>query len=99
MEKTISADEAEITYRFHERLDFNTMTPLKNDFRKHTEQGTTFHFDFTFTRHIDSSALGLLLLIRDHAQSLGGKVLLVNMSTHIEDVFRQMRFLEIFEIA
>lgn len=54
--------------------------------------------DFKDLQYISSAGLGVLLATQKRLSQSGGKLKLVNMNSHIRDVFHYARFDMIFEI-
>lgn len=45
-------------------------------------------FDFTMVNHLDSSAMGAMFHFQRHMQEAGGKVVLINVSKHVMQIFK-----------
>lgn len=54
--------------------------------------------DFKDLQYISSAGLGVLLATQKRLSQTGSKLILVNMNSHIRDVFHYARFDMIFEI-
>lgn len=54
--------------------------------------------DFTKVDYLDSSALGMLLLLREKAESSGKKVRLANLAGSVKQVLEIANFGKLFEI-
>jgi len=54
--------------------------------------------DFKDLQYISSAGLGVLLATQKRLSQSGGRLKLINMSSHIKDVFHFARFDMIFEI-
>lgn len=79
------------------RLDFN----FQNDFRVAYESagaGSEFILDFTATEYIDSSALGMLLLLRDYAGGDSAKIELKNCHSEVKTILDIANFQKLFAI-
>lgn len=55
--------------------------------------------DFSNLEYISSAGLGVLIVTQKRLSGLGGGLRLVNMNSHIADVFRFSGLNQIFEIA
>ena len=79
-----------------ERFDFN----LHREFREAYEgnpDSRNFIIDFEKTEYLDSSALGMLLLLKEHAGD-SGKVEIVNSKADVLNVLKIANFDKLFEI-
>ena len=64
------------------------------------EQGATnLQIDLTGVQMIDSVGLGLFIAAHNSLQKNGGKLTVVNASTHLYDLFRNMRLDQHFSVA
>ena len=58
-----------------------------------------FVLDFSQTMHLDSSALGMLLLMREDAGRVNGKVRLINCRQNIKSLLEMANFHKLFDVA
>ncbi|MBF0154506.1 MAG: STAS domain-containing protein [Magnetococcales bacterium] len=75
---------------------------LHQEFRKcyqHRPSGLTYIIDFQDVTCFDSSALGMLLLLRSHCGDERADIHLVNCSAHIGRILATARFDSYFHIA
>jgi anti-anti-sigma factor len=75
---------------------------IHKEFRKlHTDLAATvedFAIDFIDTIYMDSSALGMLLLLRDELSSGSTNIALINCSTSIKELLKLARFDTLFSV-
>jgi anti-anti-sigma factor len=79
------------------RFDFNT----QHDFRvayEMIEPNNEFTVDFAGTDYIDSSALGMLLLLRDFAGGDSANIEFVNCRPEVKNIFEISNFQKLFTI-
>ena len=76
------------------RFDFSCRAEFKNCY-KDVPGGTSFIVDFDAVEYVDSSALGMLLLLRD-AAGKQGTVTIVNSRGQPDQVLRIANFHRIF---
>lgn len=73
-------------------------------FKAHTQallgQGgvSELNLDFSGVTHLESSALGLLLLLREKAEARGVRVVLLEPSPAVRAIFNVVQFGKLFEI-
>ena len=81
------------------RFDFS----LHNDFRtsyKDVELSSgKYSVDLSSTEYLDSSALGMLLLLKEHADAQGCEVVLKGFSAEIKEILMIASFNKIFTLA
>ena len=61
-----SKDKKEMTMKIDGRFDFNLQAAFRNSYRD-VPQDTRFIIDLSDTSFMDSSAMGMLLLLREHS--------------------------------
>jgi anti-anti-sigma factor len=52
--------------------------------------------DLNDTSYVDSSALGILIALREHAQQQGWRVVIKNMDDVVQEIFRVLNFHHLF---
>ena len=98
IETTGGAGGEPVTLRVVGRFDFS----MNAEFRKAYETfpaGTPFVVDFGRTEYLDSSALGMLLLLRRHAGDTPAAVRLTNASPTTTRVLSIARFDQLFRVG
>lgn len=94
----LSADGRELTLVVQGRFDYS----LHMDFRRSWQQapGTPERYcvDLEGSDYLDSSALGMLLLLRDHAGGDRARVRLRHCSPDVRRILRIAAFDQLFEI-
>lgn len=59
-----------------EQFDYSQHQSFRDAYRNENRQGVTFQVDLSKAKYMDSSALGMILLLKEHADELSGKVVL-----------------------
>ena len=79
------------------RFDYSCQKAFRESFGQYSK-GTGFVVDLEGVSYIDSSALGMLLLLRDHS---GGKqpVVLKNANDFVGNALRMARFERLFSLS
>jgi len=94
----LSADGQQLTILVQGRFDF----AMHQDFRNAYEEVANvqrFVVDLRGTQYLDSSALGMLLLLRDHAGGEDAQVRLVNCSPDVNTILTISNFSKLFQIG
>lgn len=82
------------------RFDFSCHKEFRDAYRNTPAgSGKKFIIDMSQTEYIDSSALGMLLLLREHAGSEQGSVHLKGCRNDVKDILKVSNFDKLFEIS
>ena len=95
----VSVDGKRVQINVTGRFDYR----LSRDFReayRHIpgREGVAYHVDLKDVDFMDSSALGMLLLLREHAKCRGGAVVIEQPSDSINKILKVANFEQLFEI-
>ena len=89
-------DQKTVTIKINGRFDFS----LHNDFRKSYKdvelKAGQYSVDLSGTDYLDSSALGMLLLLKEHAESQSSTARLVGFNDEIKEILTIASFDKIF---
>lgn len=95
----VSDDNKSATIKINGRFDFS----LHNDFRKSYKDVSLssglYAVDLSGTEYLDSSALGMLLLLKEHAESQGCSVRLLGFNDEIKEILTIASFDKIFTLG
>jgi anti-anti-sigma factor len=89
---TLNADN---TIYLTGRLDASQADVAKKEFNKIERSATV---DFSGLDYISSAGLGVLLMTQKRLMEKGHKLKLVNLNSHVREVFKYARFDYIFDI-
>ncbi len=82
------------------RFDFSCHKEFRDAYRNTpSDSDKKFIIDMSGTDYVDSSALGMLLLLREHAGSEQGKVVLKGCKNDVKDILIVSNFDKLFEIS
>jgi anti-anti-sigma factor len=87
-----SSDGAVLTINISERFDFNVHAQLRAAYRNTEKRYTEYVIDLRDTIYMDSSALGMLLQIKEHAGGSAQSVRIRNAAPGIKDILRVANF-------
>lgn len=94
----VSDDNKTATMKINGRFDFS----LHNDFRKAYKDvnlnGGHYVVDLSATEYLDSSALGMLLLLKEHSESQNCSVKLTGFGDEIKEILTIASFDKIFTL-
>lgn len=81
------------------RFDFAAHQQFRDAYEKVFPKPETYVIDLAKTNYLDSSALGMLLLLRDHAGGEASSVKVVNSSADVRKILAISNFDKLFEIS
>ena len=93
----LSPDGSRLTINIIGKFDFS----LQNEFRSTYENlnADVYIIDMIKTEYMDSSALGMLLLMREHVGANKSKITLENCSQDIKTILSVANFQSLFSIC
>jgi anti-anti-sigma factor len=100
MQVTTVVTDGVATLGLQGRFDFNS----HRDFREATESAladaavTVLNVDLALVEYLDSSALGMLLMLRDKIKASNRRVALVNCRGPVKQVLEIANFAKLFEV-
>jgi len=101
MEANVSIAENTTVIRLSGRFDFNSHREFRDAVDAAMAEGTKgdVQVDLGAVDYLDSSALGMLLMLRDKARSAGRSVSLANCRGAVRQVIEIANFSKLFNIA
>jgi anti-anti-sigma factor len=94
-----SSDGEELTIVIQGRFDFGAHQEFRNAYERVNSTPHRYVVDLKDTTYLDSSALGMLLLLRDHAGGVSAQVSLINCNTDVRKILAISNFDQLFNIA
>lgn len=80
------------------RFDFNAHHDFRNIYRNE-KSDAAYKIDMSGTEYIDSSALGMLLLLREHAGNESANISINGCNEDIKKIFAISNFEKLFTIS
>lgn len=100
MDVTVGKGDGCVLFRLGGRFDFNAHREFRDGVdRALQQQETRVDVDLGEVAYLDSSALGMLLMLRDKAKSAGREVRLVNARGSVRQVLEIANFGKLFAIT
>lgn len=93
-----SEDGKTLTIAVEGRFDFSTHQAFRDAYEQGGEPLPAYVIDMTDTRYIDSSALGMLLLLRDYAGGDHASVRIENCNSDVRRILAISNFEQLFSI-
>lgn len=98
VESSFSDDKLTLTIKVKGNFDFNLHKEFRDAYAALQEPVNKCIIDMTDTEYMDSSALGMLLILKDHAGSVGAQIVLSNCKPDIKGILSVANFDDMFEI-
>jgi len=100
MQITVEKKGSTVRLTFNGRFDFSSHREFRNacDEAVQTPEVKEIEADFSHVDYLDSSALGMLLLLREKAQNANLKVSLTNCTGLVQQVLDVANFQRLFTI-
>jgi anti-anti-sigma factor len=96
--KHISPDHGTVTIAVHGRFDYGVHMDFRKTYKDETSGTVKYIIDLRETVYVDSSALGMLLLLREHAGEDNARVRIVNANADIRKILKISNFEKLFVI-
>lgn len=93
-----SADGSELTITVQGRFDFSSLQQFRNAYEKIAPKPKAYVIDLKDSEYLDSSALGMLLALRDYAGGDDANVRIVNSNTDVKKILVITKLDELFKV-
>ena len=85
-------DVNQLVISIEERFDFSIHQKFRESYVHFDTLNAEFVLDLALTSYMDSSALGMILLLKDHAENLSGSVVIKNPSETVKKILEIAQF-------
>lgn len=86
----------EVVIDLGDKFDYSVHKSFRTSYSEYIATGTSFTVALSKTQYIDSSALGMLLLLKEHADKIRGTVVLRSPSEAAMKILKVANFESIF---
>lgn len=93
-----SSDGSELSICIDGRFDFSSHQEFRRAYEGVSDFPRKYIIDLRDTTYLDSSALGMLLLLRDHAGGDDANIAIVNCNEDVKKILTISNFEQLFEI-
>lgn len=94
----LSADGQVLTIEVRGRFDFGSHTSFRTAYESVAVRPKRYVIDLALTQYLDSSALGMLLLLREHAGGDNAKIKLIHCQPDVKKILTIANFDKLFQI-
>lgn len=98
VESEVSLDGKKLTIAIKGRFDFGSHQSFRDSYERFYKVPETYVVDLKEATYLDSSALGMLLLLRDHAGD-DADVRVINSSSDVRKILAISNFDKLFDIS
>ena len=91
-------DGKNLTIRIQGRFDFSAHQEFRDSYEKSDGQHNAYEVDMRETTYLDSSALGMLLLLRDYAGGDNAQIRITNCNSDVRKILTISNFEQLFVI-
>ncbi|WP_406228546.1 STAS domain-containing protein [Pseudomonas siliginis] len=95
----VSPDQKKLTISVKGRFDFGRHQEFRESYERLTRKPESIVVDLKEATYLDSSALGMLLLLRDHAGGDNSDIRVVNSSSDVKKILAISNFDKLFDIS
>ena len=93
-----SADGRELTINVQGRFDFSSLQLFRNAYEKNDNKAEAYVVDLGESDYLDSSALGMLLALRDYAGGDNANITIRNCNPDVKKILVITKLDELFEV-
>jgi len=95
---SLDAGTGELTIKVKGRFDFSAHQEFRDAYEKVDSVPGLYLVDMAETTYLDSSALGMLLLLRDHAGGDSAQIKIANCNSDVKKILTISNFEQLFDI-
>lgn len=95
----VSPDGQKLTISVKGRFDFGKHQEFRKSYESVEPEPKSYELDLKETTYLDSSALGMLLLLRDHAGGDDSRIRVVNPNSDVRKILAISNFDKLFDIS
>ena len=99
VESEVSLDGTKLTIAVQGRFDFGSHQAFRDAYERFYKVPETYIVDLKDATYMDSSALGMLLLLRDHAGGDDAEVRVTNSNSDVRKILAISNFDKLFDIS
>lgn len=98
IKKQTAENGKDVIIQIENRFDFSVHQAFRDAYTSSTQKGTKFFLDLHKTTYMDSSALGMILLLKDYAQALDGEIVIKKPTESVNKILEIAQFHRLLKI-
>lgn len=87
-----------VDLRIQGQFDFSKLQEFRDGYKDFNEVGMEYHIHLNEVEYMDSSALGMILLLKKHAEASSGKVTLLAPNAQVKKILDIANFDQLVSI-
>lgn len=95
----LSSDGQTLAIMVAGRFDFSCLQQFRHAYEKTSKKPAEYVIDLKESEYLDSSALGMLLALRDHAGGDDAQVKIINCNSDVKKILVITKLDELFDVA
>lgn len=99
VESEVSLEGTKLTIAIKGRFDFGSHQAFREAYERFYKVPELYVVDLKETTYLDSSALGMLLLLRDHAGGDDADIRVINSNSDVRKILGISNFDKLFDIS
>ncbi|NWB29390.1 STAS domain-containing protein [Pseudomonas gingeri] len=99
VESAVTDNGRKLTISIKGRFDFGKHQEFRDSYERVDTRPESVIVDLNETTYLDSSALGMLLLLRDHAGGDDADIRVINSNSDVRKILAISNFDKLFDIA
>ncbi|WP_411382989.1 STAS domain-containing protein [Pseudomonas sp. L7] len=99
VESDFSPDEKQLTIKVKGHFDFGKHQEFRDAYERLDPTPNSVVVDLKDATYLDSSALGMLLLLRDHAGGERSDIKVINTSSDVRKILAISNFEKLFDVS
>ena len=92
IKQNVSVEDNQVILTIEGRFDFSLHQSFRDSYKNQNIENCKFIIDLTNASYMDSSALGMILLLKDHAENLGGEVIIRKPNDSVYKILQIAQF-------
>ncbi|RVU30075.1 STAS domain-containing protein [Neptunomonas marina] len=89
---SVSDDKRHVNISISDRFDYSLHQPFRDSYKDVKQSGVTYKLDLSQASYMDSSALGMVLLLKEHADGQGSKVVIAKPHPSVAKILKIANF-------
>ena len=94
----LEENERDLCISVKDRFDFSLHQQFRDAYANHKVNGAKYIIDLSQTTYMDSSALGMILLLKDHVESLKGKLVIDKPNSSVKKILEIAQFHRLMDV-
>ena len=99
MSNVNSENNREVIISITGQFDFSKLQEFRDSYKNYNNPGSQYIVSLSQVEYMDSSALGMILLLKKHAESIGGSIVLQSPNNQVKKILDIANFSQLVNIV